>query len=170
MRRSRRRLALAALALCAALAVFLVPTLWGKPWSIEHFYLRAVAELVLERPMLLSRLRILEPWGLRWFSDDLDDYSVAFAQRTAREVAENLALLRRYDRTAQSESQRLSTDVLDGFLALQAEGERFLLHDYPVNQLDGVQIELPDFMLNVHRVASERRDTPRGWKFGGLRQ
>ena len=91
MRRITRRLGLAALVALAALAVFLVPTLWGKPWSIEHFYLRVFAELVLERPKLLSRLRILEPWGLDWFADDLDDYSVAFAQRDRAPVASQLA-------------------------------------------------------------------------------
>ena len=153
-RRATRLLGVAALCGLAALAVFLVPTLWGKPWSIEQLYLRVFAEFALERPELLSRLRILEPWGLDWFSDDLDDYSLAFEQRTARREAEELAILRSYDRAAQSESQRLSTDVLDSFLALQAEGERFLLHDYPVNPMSGVQNDLPDFMLNVHQIHS----------------
>jgi uncharacterized protein (DUF885 family) len=156
MRRLRRRLGLVALLALAALAVFLVPTLWGKPWSIEHFYLRVFARFALERPELLSRLRILEPWGLDWFSDDLDDRSPAFEQRSARRIASELAVLRRYDRAAQSESQQLSSDVLDHFLALQAEGERFLLHGYPVNQMSGVQNELPDFMLNVHAIRSRR--------------
>jgi len=154
MRAARRRLALVALLLGASLAVFLVPTLWGKPWSIEHFYLRVFAELALERPELLSRLRILEPWGLDWFSDDLDDRSLAFARRTQRRIASQLETLRSYDRAAQSESEQLSTDVLDAFLSLQVEGERFLLHDYPVNPMSGVQNELPDFMLNVHAVRS----------------
>ena len=119
MRRLTRRLGLAALAAIALLGVFLVPTLWGKPWSIEHFYLRVFAEFALERPQLLSRLRILEPWGLDWFTDDLDDQSIEFTDKTARQVASQLALLRSYDRSAQSESQRLSTDVLDAFLALR---------------------------------------------------
>jgi uncharacterized protein (DUF885 family) len=154
MRPLRRRLGLAALVALVALAVFLVPTLWGKPWSIDHFYLRVFARLALERPELLSRLRILEPYGLNWFSDELDERSVAFAQRSARRVADELAVLRSYDRAAQSESQRLSTDVLDRFLGLQVEGERFLFHDYPVNQMSGVQNELPDFMLNVHAIRS----------------
>ena len=154
MRRVARGLGLAALVGLVALAVFLVPTLWGKPWSIEHYYLRVFAELLLDRPQLLSRLRILEPWGLDWFADDLDDYSVEFTNRTARQVKSQLARLRSYDRSAQGESQLLSTDVLDSFLALQAEGERFRFHDYPVNQMNGVQNELPDFMLNVHQIGS----------------
>jgi len=156
MRPVIRRLGLAALVAIAALGVFLVPTIWGKPWSIEHFYLRVFAEFALERPQLLSRLRILEPWGLDWFTDDLDDYSIEFTEKTARRVASQLARLRSYDRSAQSESQKLSTDVLDRFLALQSEGERFRFHDYPVNQMNGVQNELPDFMLNVHRIGSVR--------------
>jgi uncharacterized protein (DUF885 family) len=155
VRRLTRRLGLAALVATVLLGVFLIPTLWGKPWRIEHFYLRVFAEFALERPQLLSRLRILEPWGLDWFADDLDDQSVGFRDRTARQVASQLATLRSYDRSAQSESQRLSTDVLDGFLAIQAEGERFRFHDYPVNQMDGIQNELPDFMLNVHQIASK---------------
>ncbi len=156
MSRITRGIGFAALIAIAALAVFLVPTLWGKPWSIDHYYLRVFAELVLERPQLLSRLRILEPWGFDWFAGDLDDYSVEFTNRSARQVRRHLARLRSYDRSAQSESQKLSTDVLDGFLALQAEGERFRFHDYPVNQMNGVQNELPDFMLNVHQIGSAR--------------
>ena len=156
MRPVIRRLGLAALVAIAALGVFLVPTIWGKPWSIEQFYLRVFAEFALERPQLLSRLRILEPWGLDWFTDDLDDYSIEFTEKTARRVVSQLARLRSYDRLVQSESQKLSTEVLDRFLALQAEGERFRFHDYPVNQMNGVQNELPDFMLNVHRIGSVR--------------
>jgi uncharacterized protein (DUF885 family) len=156
MRRSLRLLGLAAWIALAALAVFLVPTLWGKPWSIEHFYLRVFAELLLERPQLLSRLRILEPWGLDWFADDLDDYSVEFTDRSARKLRQHLVTLRSYDRSKQTASQLLSTDVLDGFLALQVDGEGFRFHDYPVNQMNGVQNELPDFMLNIHQIHSER--------------
>ncbi len=152
MRRASRRLGLVTGIALVALAGFVVPSLWGKPWSIEHFYLRVFAELVIERPELLSRLRILEPWGLTWFNDDLDDRSVAFQQRSVRRIAEALATLRSYDRAAQSESQQFSTDVLDRFLELQVEGERFLFHDYPVNPMSGVQNELPDFMLNVHAI------------------
>ena len=37
--------------------------------------------------MLLSQLRLLEPYGLDFHSDDLDDFSVEFALRSAREAA-----------------------------------------------------------------------------------
>ena len=43
-----------------SLAVFLVPTLWGKPWAIEHFYARVFLSFALDHPELLSSMRILE--------------------------------------------------------------------------------------------------------------
>ena len=119
----RRWLAGTAALLLVAAAVFAVPTLWGKPFLIEHFYIRAFADLVLDRPMLLSRLRILEPWGFDFHSDELDDFSPEFAEETARKVRENLETLRSYDVESQTPEQRLSSEVMEWFLANLAEAE-----------------------------------------------
>jgi uncharacterized protein (DUF885 family) len=138
----------------AAAAIFLIPTVWFKPWFIEHFYARVFIQYALAHPMLLSQLRILEPYGLDFHSDDLDDFSVEFTLETADQIDRNLRILRSYDRRSQSPDQRLSTDVLEWFLRTQAEGRPFLFHSYPLNQLDGIQSALPDFMLNTHQVRS----------------
>jgi uncharacterized protein (DUF885 family) len=130
--------------------VFLVPTIWFKPWSIDHFYARVFLRFALRHPLILSQLRILEPMGLEFHSDDVDDLSRDFKRREARFVREELAMLRSYDRTRMKHDARVSADVLDWFLDDQQRGERFMFHDYPVNQLFGVQSLLPDFMVNTH--------------------
>jgi uncharacterized protein (DUF885 family) len=150
MRRALRIGSFAAAASLLGLALFLVPTLWGKPWSIEHFYLRVFVEAVLRHPMLLSQLRVLEPYGIRSHNRILDDFSLAAEHEEAKAMREDLALLRSYPRDAQTASQQLSSDVLEWFLEVNTEGEPFLLYDYPLNQLDGIQVALPDFLLNVH--------------------
>jgi uncharacterized protein (DUF885 family) len=63
----------------------------------------------------------------------------------------DLATLRSYDRAALDDT--LSYDVLEVFLQTQADGERFRFHDYPLNQLFGIQSNLPSFMASQHRVA-----------------
>ena len=131
-------------------------TLWGRPLSVEHFYTRVFVEALLDHPMLLSRLRLLEPWGLHFHNDDLDDFSLEFQLEESRRVRRNLEILRSYPRAELSPSQLLSSDVLDWFLAVRADGEPYLFHDYPLNQLDGIHGELPDFMLNVHQVNDAR--------------
>jgi hypothetical protein len=156
MRRILRTAALLLAVAAAGLAVFAVPTLWGRPWSIEHFYLRVFLETLRERPMLLSQLRVLEPWGVRWHNDDLDDFSVAHEQREAERVQRNLRTLREYPLDEQTPAQRFSTRVLDWFLEILADGVPFQFHDFPLNQFSGVQTELPDFLVNVHQIHDER--------------
>jgi uncharacterized protein (DUF885 family) len=152
MRRWKRIVLIALGVLVVAGAVFAVPTLWFKPWSIDHFYARVFLQFALRRPMVLSSLRILEPMGLDFHSDDLDDMSVTFQVKEARWLDRQLEILRSYDRERMSEKQRLSRDVLEWFLADQQEGNRFMFHDYPVNQFGGIQSALPDFMMNIHQI------------------
>jgi uncharacterized protein (DUF885 family) len=155
VRRALRFAAMAAAGLLVLGAAFAVPVLWGRPWTIDLFFLRAVARFGLESPMLLSTVRILEPWGLDFHSDELDDFSVAHQLERAAWLRGELATLRGYDRASLSPERRLSYDVMEWFLATLVEGERFQFHDYPVNQLDGVQSRIPDFLVNIHQVDDE---------------
>ncbi|MEO7432529.1 MAG: DUF885 domain-containing protein, partial [Dokdonella sp.] len=49
---------------------------------------------------------------------------------------------------------KLSYDVLDYFLTIQVEGDRFRDLDFPVNQMFGIQSSLPNFMAQTHQVNS----------------
>ena len=152
MRSILRGLAVLVVLALAALAVFAIPTWWGRPWSIEHFYTRVFLETLWAHPMLLSQLRVLEPYGIRWHNDDLDDFSVEFARAEAERVRENLRTLREYPLDDQTPEQRFSTRVLEWYLQVLADGEPYQFHDFPLDQFDGVQTSLPDFLLNVHQI------------------
>lgn len=152
-----------------ALALFLIPTIWFKPWSINHFYMRTFGSFALRHPMMLSSLRILEPMGIDFYDDDLDDMSMEFAEREARWVEKQLDVLRSYEREGMDDAGKLSFDVLEWFLVDQVDGNRFRFHDYPVNQLSGIQSGLADFMINTHQInnAGDAKDyVARVSKFG----
>jgi uncharacterized protein (DUF885 family) len=136
--------------------VFLQASLWGTPWTIDQFFKRVFLEFALERPLVLSQLRIFEPYGLRWRADELDDYSIEFELDEIRELKRNLEILRSYDRESLTPEQRESRDVLEWFLQVQADREPFLLHDFPVNQMNGIQTGLVDFMLSIHQINDEQ--------------
>src|SRR5678816_1402754 len=53
--------------------VFIVPTWWGQPWSIDHLYTRVFVKYVLKHPQLITQLGLPLPFG----RDRLDDYSPA---------------------------------------------------------------------------------------------
>ncbi|MEW6369225.1 MAG: DUF885 domain-containing protein [Acidobacteriota bacterium] len=149
MKKALRAGLILVIALCAA---FLVPTLWFKPWFINHFYTRVFLEFALRRPMLLSQLRILEPLGLDFHSDDLDDASVEFELEEAKWLDRQRGILRSYGRASMSASDGLSYDALEWYMADAQELNRFMFYDYPVNQMGGVQTTLPEFMTDTHQI------------------
>lgn len=149
-------LGLVAVVVIAALA-FAAPVVWGRPWTPDLFYMRVFAGFAIGHPELLTQLGMLDGTPFRWYATRLDDYSVAFARREARFVERSLATLRGYDRSRMTPSARLSADVMEWFLAdQQARARDFAFHDYPVNQLFGVQSNLPAFMIGVHPLRKPR--------------
>ncbi len=146
--------AIAAIALLAA-AAFLGPSIWGKPWSIDHFFARELVSFALQHPMLLSYARVLEPYGLDFHSDELEDLSLEALRSQQTRARRVLAGLREYDGDPLSAEQRSSYRILEWLLEHRIEGEPFAQHEYPVNAFDGWQGFLPDFLLNVHQIHDE---------------
>src|ERR1700728_1851993 len=87
----------AALLFALGAVVFLVPEIWGKPWSIRHFYMRALVEQVWLSPQLCTALPLLD-----WRNDRLDDASPAATARQRALVAKQQERLHSYDRASMS--------------------------------------------------------------------
>lgn len=140
-------------ALLLVAAVAFVHVWYFKPYRIDWFYGRLFAQFALQSPEMLSGMRILPDWA-DFYSRRLDDASPAQADAMARLVDDGLSTLHRYDRDALDAEGKLSYDVLDYFLSIQAEGDRFRYDDFPVNQMFGVQSSLPNFMAQQHPVGN----------------
>ena len=142
--------------LLVALSIFLINLIWFRPWSLNLFYEKVFAQTVFDEPELLSSLGLVEQFGITSHNGKLSDASPAHQQKVADRWRSNLEDLHEYPLSRQTDSQRLSTHVLDWFLQRQVEGEKYQLHNYPVNQLFGVQNEFPSFMANTHRLLAPR--------------
>ena len=137
------------------IAWFIYALIWGKPWSLKLLYSRTFIHFALKGPELLTVLGILEKFGIHYHNSRLSDASVKNETRTFKWLKRDLAILRSYSRLRQSPSALLSTDIMDWFLDDLARSEKFRFHDYPLNQMVGVQSELPNFMLTLHPVVSK---------------
>jgi uncharacterized protein (DUF885 family) len=142
----------------AVLAVGLAVQSWYfRPLGISIFFERAFIQFMLEDPEAVSSLGIFEQLGYKGFDGMLTDVSPAHEQKLAKMARDDLETLRKYDRASLSPANQLSYDILEWFLQDLVEGQRWLFHDYPVNQLFGVQSSTPDFMVQIHPIA-DRRD------------
>ncbi len=140
------------LVLLVVAAVFIVNTIWFRPWSLNVFYEKVFIEFVLNEPELLSTLGLVEQFGITGHSGKLSDASPAHQQKMIELTKKDLRQLREYPLEKQNASQRLSTRILDWFLERGVEGEKWQFHNYPLNQLFGQQNQWPSFMANQHRM------------------
>src|SRR5450755_1102166 len=140
----------------AVVAVFAINAIYFKPWSLRVFYEKVFLEFAFENPEILTSLGLLEQFGITGHSGKLSDSSVAKEREVMARTKRNLAELRSYPLEKQSASEKLSTHLLDGFLQTIVDGEKFQFHNYPVNQLFGVQNQIPSFMANTHRLQRPR--------------
>jgi len=147
---------LSLLVLLLAGGIFIVNLIWFKPFSINLFYERVFVEYAIEDPEILSTLRILEPMGINFHNDDLTDISNERMLRVKKKLDSNYKTLLEYNRENLGKEQGLSYDILKWFLDDAIRREQFMYHDYILNQLSGVHIDLPDFMVNVHQVNNKR--------------
>jgi uncharacterized protein (DUF885 family) len=153
MKRAAKWSLLGVLALFALGAGLVVQTIYFKPLRLDWFYTRVFAAYALDNPELLTGIRVLPPW-LDFYGGKLSDASPEHELATAQTLRDDLATLNRFDRPAEDLEGRLSYDTLHYYLQIRADGQPYLLHDFPVNQNAGIQSALPEFMQQMHGVSN----------------
>ena len=129
--------------------------LWYKPFNINQFYERAYIEFLWNDPEALSQTGVLAPFGFTSYESELTDVSPASTKRLAGVGRSNLSILKSYDREKLDVEEQVSYDALLWFLEVGVEGEPFLFHDYPVTQISGPHIDIPQFMRS-HPLNNKR--------------
>ena len=138
------------------LAWFIIALIWGKPWSIKLLYSRTFLKFALKGPGTVDHAR--HPGEVRPARSQcqaLRCLGSISRTRCSPSISRDLGILRSYPRKTQAQGTLLSTDIMDWFLDDVVRSEKFRHHDYPLNQMFGIQSELPNFMMTMHPVVSK---------------
>ena len=115
----------------------------------NDFFERAYTEQLAESPMSMSYL------GMRDRQGELDDFSPQQAERDlalAQRQAEELKALVTPDQL--DHQTRISYQLFLKDVQRTVERHEFRFHNYPINQMGGVQSSLPAFLINIHQVTN----------------
>lgn len=119
--------------------------------DIDVFFDQFFTEMVHRTPEWASSLRL--------FGDDadptghlLDDVSLEKLQEDVLFAEAILEKLRSFDRGSLNNNQRLTIDILNWHLEQQIHDQPFILHNYRVHQLFGLQVSLMNVFLNAHQI------------------
>lgn len=152
MKRVFKWIGIVFLTLLTLLTALALHTWYAKPLSIDWFYTKVFASVALDNPELLTQLRLLEPVGIRGHNAKLSDSSPAEEERQFAKLKANYATLKTYDSSKYTGQDKLSYDVLEYFMGSQVRGEAFQYHNYPVNQMFGIQSGLPNLLTETQQV------------------
>ena len=133
--------------------LWLTNLIWFKPFNIRYFYDKIYVQLSIDSPELTTQLGIPVAYDLS--KDELDDISDISLWERFNQMKEDYKTLQSYDFESQSEENKLNTKILSSSLRKQVEGEQFFYHNYPVNQMFGVQSNLPSLMESSHKLRDE---------------
>ena len=115
--------------------------------KVNAFFEEKFQEAVAESPMLQTRLGIKTNYG-EW-----DDIS---PKAEADELAKTKTALQwikdSVNVAALDEATMLSYTLFKQRLENEIADEQYRLYDYPVNQMHGMQAEIPAFLINMHSV------------------
>ncbi len=142
-------------AVLLALGISFVAHEWyAKPFFINNFFNRAFIQFIWDKPETLTALRMLEQLGINGHNAKWNDDSEAAKDKDYQFALGIMATLDEYDEAKLSEAEILSVKVMKELLGDPEEDRRFRYHDYPVNQLFGLQNSIPRFLDTFHQVNS----------------
>ena len=123
-----------------------------KPFLFRAYMDRALVKIAFRSPETLTSLGFLESMGINGHNAHLDD---AHPDRTDELFADLKAFgegLHQYDDEDLDASQRLSKEIALYLTSILEDAEAFRWHNYPANQMSGIQSEFPSFMDSSHQV------------------
>jgi len=125
---------------------------YEKPAIIDKFFDEYFRVTVDRDPETISYLGDMKKYGVSTKNDELTDFSERFIKETEKLNKEFLKDLKSYDKSGQTETQKLSSEVLEWYLNNSIDGEKFDRYNYVVNQFNGKQSDLIDYMISLHDV------------------
>lgn len=125
---------------------------YAKPFYINNYFNRVFIQYIWDKPEMLTSLGILEQMGMNGHNAKWNDDSEAAGEREFQILRDIMDGVDEYDPAKLSEAEILSITVLKEMLGDPENMYRYRHHDYPVNQLYGLQNGIPRFLDTFHRV------------------
>jgi len=123
-----------------------------KPFMFRAFLDRTLLKMAFESPEGLTSLGFLESVGIKGHNAELDDDSPEKTEDLFSKLEKVHQTLLTYEDDDLNEEQLLSKEIALYLLDFAKTSKPYLYHNYPVNQLFGVQNSYPSFMEAQHQI------------------
>ena len=128
-----------------------------KPISLDHYLGKEVISGMLDSPEAMTYLGIIDQFNfITKHQSKLSVYGLEDQAEDLVDMKKSRAILERYNDSKLTKQQRISKNValfdLDNKIRQE---EEFPFHDYPLNQIGGIHLNMVQFMTDVHPIRSK---------------
>ncbi|PJZ71105.1 DUF885 domain-containing protein [Leptospira perolatii] len=136
---------------------FVVYHTWNfRPFTLSLFYEKIFWQDILDDPETLSSLRILDAWGVKSHNSRWTDASPEHELEVLERYKQQLATLKTYDVSSLQKEEKAYYKSIEWSMEHAVSGQEFIFHNYPVNQLFGLQNHIPTFLATVHSIEDKK--------------
>lgn len=139
-------------ALVTVVGLFAAHEWYARPFFINNYFNRAFIQFIWDKPEVLTNLGVLEQLGINGHNAEWNDDSEAASDRDYEALLEVMDTIAKYDENKLTKDELLSVEVLKQLLGNPEQDRLYRYHNYPVNQLFGLQNAIPRFLDTFHRV------------------
>ena len=129
-----------------------------KPFSLDHYLAKELISEMLDSPESLTYLGVIDRFN--WVTKHQSKISISGLDDLEEDLIDaknSRAMLLSYDEESLSEQQKITKKIavfdLNNFIK---EEEKFPFHNYPLNQIGGIHLNLVEFMTDVHPIRNKK--------------
>ena len=142
--------------LIAITGLYLINLFLMKPVSIDHYLGKEVVMEMLDSPEMLTYLGILDRFNfITNHQSKLSDEGLVELEEGLEEMRQAKKILESYDDSQLSQQQSISKKIalfdLNNNIKQQ---EQFPFHNFPLNQIGGIHLNMIQFMTDIHPIRS----------------
>jgi len=142
--------------LIAITGLYLINLFLMKPVSIDHYLGKEVVMEMLDSPEMLTYLGILDRFNfITNHQSKLSDEGLLELEEGLEEMRQAKKILESYDDSQLSQQQSISKKIalfdLNNNIKQQ---EQFPFHNFPLNQIGGIHLNMIQFMTDIHPIRS----------------
>jgi len=129
-----------------------------KPFLANDFYNRAFFKFILESPETLTSMGILEQIPLLdidGHNAEWDDDSLAAQDKQWDQLDDIMHSMTLYTDDELTDDELITKKIVMELLGDPVEAKKYQYYNYPVNQISGIQINIPRFLDTFHQVKDE---------------
>jgi len=139
-----------------ALLVLIAASLGAQQANIDDFFRDFTAEWVRGNPNLATSGRYFTGDEQIRLERQLTPQTNAYRRSRIQLAEQGLAGLRKFDRTKLSDTQRISADLMQWQLDTVVREEPYLDYTFPLEQMNGVNVNLIETLTVRHPLANEK--------------